>query len=198
MIPPRSFSTVLYWARPTGTLARSLVTVRWRTSNAPPPSTMTLPRCIRSNRPTASRTARCSASVPSYWMGMSHPANGPSLAPRARCSSSSGVRFSSAAIFRHGICNRPPLRPARGRRYDGCAARTKNAEPKDRTGCRTTPTTWLCWARARAATRPPCGRPSSGSGLLSSRRTTAWAARAYCAAASPPRPCCSPPRSWTA
>src|SRR5438093_6288752 len=96
-IPPRSFSTVLYCARPRATLATSLVTVRWRVSSAPGPDTITFPRCMRSNRPTRSRTAWCSARVPRYSMGMAQPANAPILAPRARCSSSSGVRFRATA-----------------------------------------------------------------------------------------------------
>src|SRR5438105_1135481 len=94
-IPPRSFSSMLYWAPPGPTFDRSLVKVRCNVSSEPGPSTMTSPRWVRSNTPTDSRTARCSASVPRYSIGMSQPANGPSRAPRARCSASSGECRSS-------------------------------------------------------------------------------------------------------
>src|SRR6185369_9595684 len=81
------------------------------------PVTSTLPRCVRSNSPTRSRTARCSASVPSYSIGISHPANGASLAPSRLCSSSSGVCFSSSTssdpCMRRIVRRRPHRRRAR-------------------------------------------------------------------------------------
>ena len=41
---------------------------------APGPLTQTSPMCERSNRPTRSRTARCSSRMPEYWTGISQPA----------------------------------------------------------------------------------------------------------------------------
>ena len=65
--------------------------------------TSTLPRWVRSNRPTRSRTASCSLSAPAYSIGMSQPPNGPSFEPRATCSDSSGVCCSSAGSSTTGI-----------------------------------------------------------------------------------------------
>ncbi len=46
---------------------------RWTKSAAPAPATSALPRWLTSNRPTASRTAVCSATVPAYETGISQP-----------------------------------------------------------------------------------------------------------------------------
>src|SRR6266508_6220096 len=93
--PPWSLRIRLYRARPIGSFEWSLVKVCWRSGKAPGPATSTLPRWLRSNRPTRSRTARCSETVPSYSMGIAHPANAPIFAPRSRWTSSSGVRSRS-------------------------------------------------------------------------------------------------------
>src|SRR6266566_3543014 len=64
---------------------------------------MSLPRCETSKIPARSRTAVCSATVPAgYEIGMSHPANTPILAPRARCWASSGDSFSMRATLGRG------------------------------------------------------------------------------------------------
>ena len=111
--------------RPTAALDRSFVTTRCSIPSAPGPLTSTLPRCVRSNSPTRSRTARCSASAPSYSIGMSQPANGPIFAPSERCTASRGVARSSVPAPRTGS-TRCILRSAAGtprpcgqRRYHG-------------------------------------------------------------------------------
>src|SRR5919106_235161 len=59
--------------------------------------------------PAASRTARCSVSTPAYSIGMAQPANSPSFAPSASCSSWSGVcrRSASTGIPRGGSMTEP-------------------------------------------------------------------------------------------
>ncbi len=49
-----------------------------------------------SKTPHPDRTARCSVRTPSYWTGISKPANGTSFAPAARWASYRGVRFRAA------------------------------------------------------------------------------------------------------
>jgi len=64
---------------------------------------------VRSNRPTRSRTARCSARAPSYSIGMFQPPNGPSFEPSAACSASSGECFSpSNSSMRCSYVKPPP------------------------------------------------------------------------------------------
>src|SRR5437763_10072543 len=59
--------------------------------------------CETSKIPARSRTAVSSATVPAgYEIGMSHPANAPILAPRARCCASSGDSFSMRATLGRG------------------------------------------------------------------------------------------------
>src|SRR5206468_5372811 len=53
--------------------------------------------CETSNTPAAVLTARCSSITPSYWTGISHPANGTRRAPAARWASNRGVRRRSAS-----------------------------------------------------------------------------------------------------
>ena len=60
---------------------------------APGPVKSISPMCETSKMPTASRTALCSARMPSYWSGMCQPPKSTILAPRATCRSWSGVRF---------------------------------------------------------------------------------------------------------
>src|SRR4051812_28219656 len=48
--------------------------------------------CETSKTPESVRTAMCSGITPSYWTGISQPANGTIRAPRATCRSKSGVR----------------------------------------------------------------------------------------------------------
>src|SRR5262245_25088300 len=85
--------------------------VRWSRSRAPGPSTSTLPRCVKSNSPTASRTAACSASVPRYSIGIDQPANGPMCASRARCIASRGLwRRSCSVTIPTGVRGRVPSR----------------------------------------------------------------------------------------
>ena len=47
--------------------------------------------CETSKTPQSVRTARCSGITPSYWTGISQPANGTIRAPAATCRSWSGV-----------------------------------------------------------------------------------------------------------
>src|SRR5688500_15137832 len=83
--------------------SRSLVITSWSIPSAPGPVTSTFPRCVRSKRPTRSRTASCSFRAPAYSIGMRHPPKGPSLAPSASCVSSSGVRIRSVEPSTRGI-----------------------------------------------------------------------------------------------
>ena len=60
---------------------------------------------LTSKIPARSRTAVCSCRIPSYWTGISQPANGTSRAPAATCRACSGVRLSvsvPAAISANG------------------------------------------------------------------------------------------------
>src|SRR3954464_969802 len=68
---------------------RSLVRQRSTNAAAPGPRTVPVPRCETSNRPTAVRTAVCSASTPppAYSIGMDQPLKSASLAPAATCRS---------------------------------------------------------------------------------------------------------------
>src|SRR5687767_309811 len=81
--------------------------------------------CETSKTPQPERTATCSGPTPSYWTGISHPANGTSRAPAASWASNRGVRRSSVTRRRlvGVLANRegltPGLTPLRGRRA-GC------------------------------------------------------------------------------
>ena len=86
-MPPSSAQRHEYWAPPAASLATSLLTRRWRNGSASGPEVLIWPMWETSNMPARSRTARCSAPTPSYWTGISHPANGTSRAPAATCSS---------------------------------------------------------------------------------------------------------------
>src|SRR5689334_5704434 len=91
-VPPSSSQHRVYCALPVSMRPRSLVR-HWLTKSAAPvPRTSALPRWLTSNRPTASRTALCSASTPppAYSSGMSQPPNSASLAPRATWRSCNG------------------------------------------------------------------------------------------------------------
>src|SRR5438067_247981 len=87
----------------------SLDTRRSSAARAPTPSKKNSPMCERSKRPAAFRTARCSATMPPYWIGISQPANGTIFAPSATCRSYSGVRSSSVST----VMPRPAARRAR-------------------------------------------------------------------------------------
>ncbi len=91
-VPPSSSQHSVYWALPGSMRPRSLVKQVLTKSAAPVPRTSALPRWLTSNRPTASRTALCSASTPppAYSSGMSQPPNSASLAPRATWRSCKG------------------------------------------------------------------------------------------------------------
>ena len=88
--PPRSLSAMVYWARPGSIVATSLHSWWRRTSTHPGPSTVNRPRWETSNTPTWRRTAMCSASTPSNWSGMCHPAKSVNFAPSAWCAAVSG------------------------------------------------------------------------------------------------------------
>ena len=63
--------------------------------------------CETSNTPAPVRTATCSWRMPSYWTGISQPANGTSLAPARSWRSNSGVRRRVSAAGG----NRPQVTP---------------------------------------------------------------------------------------
>src|SRR4051794_17543578 len=91
---------------------------------APGPRTVAVPRWDTSNRPTAVRTAVCSASTPppAYSIGIDQPLKSASLAPAATCRSCNGEVSgvtertlagdlrSDCAVEDH--CHRPPAREA--------------------------------------------------------------------------------------
>ena len=81
MIPPRSFVRSVYCASPGSSFATSFESIAWSSSSARGPSTSSSPMCETSKTPASVRTARCSAITPSYWTGISQPANGTSRAP---------------------------------------------------------------------------------------------------------------------
>ena len=108
------------------------------------------PCARRRRRRTPSRTAWCSAAIPSYCTGISQPAKSTSFAPASTCASYSGVRLSSP---------RPPAnasRPSRAIPAAECAAaRCSRVAPS--TGPRPSP----------GMTRAAYGRtPAGGPGLL--------------------------------
>src|SRR6478672_11931335 len=93
-IPPSSFVTSVYCASPGSSLSTSFESVAWSRSRAVGPSTSSSPMCETSKTPASVRTALCSWITPSYWTGISQPANGTIRAPRATWRSCSGVRRS--------------------------------------------------------------------------------------------------------
>src|SRR5687767_13831575 len=96
-IVPPSLQRRPYRAWPTSRPAMSLDTRRSTAASAPSPRKKNSPMWERSKSPASFRTERCSATIPAgYWIGISHPAKGTSLAARATCSSYSGVRRSAS------------------------------------------------------------------------------------------------------
>ena len=90
MIPPSGAQIIEYWARPIARLGGSVTSAAASAAPASGPSTYSSPMCDRSNRPTRSRTVRCSSMIELYWTGMSQPPNSISRAPSSRCASVSG------------------------------------------------------------------------------------------------------------
>ena len=82
-MPPRSFVSSVYCASPSPILSRSFESSDWSSSCAFGPSTWNWPMCETSKTPQSLRTARCSGMTPSYWTGISQPANGTMRAPAA-------------------------------------------------------------------------------------------------------------------
>ena len=77
----RPLESIEYWARPTASADGSLTIAPPSASAAAGPSTNNSPMCDRSNRPTRSRTARCSLTIEVYWTGISQPAKSIIRAP---------------------------------------------------------------------------------------------------------------------
>src|SRR5690606_1893495 len=94
--PVASSQHSVYCAPPGPIRSRSLVRQRLRYATASGPVTRSFPRWETSNRPTALRTASCSASTPpsAYSRGIDHPAKAANFAPSATCRSCSGERRS--------------------------------------------------------------------------------------------------------
>src|SRR5438270_726823 len=97
-IPPRSFVSSVYWASPGRILSRSFESRLWRSACACGPSTSISPMWETSKTPASVRTARCSWMTPSYWTGISQPANGTIRAPSSTCRSCKGVCWSVWAM----------------------------------------------------------------------------------------------------
>jgi hypothetical protein len=101
-----------YWARPGPTLRRSLESERCSRSNAPRPSTRTVPRWLTSKATADARHALCSAKVPDgYARGIDQPPNSTNLAPRETCSSSRGecLRAAGSTKARPYAPGAPPI-----------------------------------------------------------------------------------------
>ena len=89
----------MYWARPTGSRVRSLVSIPCRNASAWGPVTQISPMWQRSKRPASRRTWAASAKMPlAYWTGMAQPAKSIRRAPRSSCAARRGVLFSPATI----------------------------------------------------------------------------------------------------
>jgi hypothetical protein len=84
MTPPDSLQHKVYCALPGRMRFRSLVSAELTNAAACGPATSALPRWLTSNRPTAVRVAVCSATVPAYETGISHPLNSAKVAPSSR------------------------------------------------------------------------------------------------------------------
>ena len=82
-MPPRSFVSSVYCACPGPIFARSFESSDCSSSVVRGPSISISPMCETSKTPASVRTARCSGITPSYWTGISQPANGTMRAPRA-------------------------------------------------------------------------------------------------------------------
>src|SRR5437667_1803095 len=86
------------------------------------------PMCDTSNTPTSSRTARCSLLIPvGYVTGISKPAKGTILAPRATWTSCRGVRLRSRSSLVARLT--PGRRPGVSRSHQGREERFLHVEP---------------------------------------------------------------------
>ena len=101
--PPSSRQSTEYWAPPIAIFETSFESTRWRKRSASGPLVSISPMCETSNAPAPVRTATCSCLMPSYWTGISQPANGTSRAPAARWRSKSGVRRSVSVAGGKGL-----------------------------------------------------------------------------------------------
>ena len=81
--PPSGLVRTLYCAPSSAILLTSLERMRCRNASASGPRVSISPMWLTSNTPTFVRTATCSSRMPAYCTGISHPANGTSLAPAA-------------------------------------------------------------------------------------------------------------------
>ena len=90
-MPPRSFVSSVYCASPSASSREVVREEALQELELLGPSTWIWPMCETSKTPRSRRTARCSGITPSYWTGMSQPANGTIRAPRATWRSCSGV-----------------------------------------------------------------------------------------------------------
>src|SRR5579862_9321522 len=100
-IVPWSLCIVEYCTWPGASLRTSLDVMKSMNATASGPVIMTSPMWLTSNTPHRPRTAWCSAVIPDgYARGISYPANGTILAPRATCRSYSAVRLSVVVVTR--------------------------------------------------------------------------------------------------
>ena len=124
--------------------------------------------CETSNAPASSRTARCSWITPSYWTGISQPANGTIRAPRATWRSCSGVRRSVS-------CTARMLLHAGSRRLCAVWPEPAASRPEERRHVEHLATgmskPWLAGSRETGASghgdalRAPAGGPSAAAAL---------------------------------
>ena len=86
-MPPSSFVSSVYCASPISSRVEVVREQRLEQLVRVGPSTSISPMCETSKTPASVRTARCSASTPSYCTGISQPAKGTMRAPAATCRS---------------------------------------------------------------------------------------------------------------
>src|SRR5690348_13262307 len=108
--PPSGAQIIEYWARPVVKASGFETTAPASASPAVAPSTMSSPMCERSNRPTRSRTARCSSRIEVYCTGIRQPAKSIMRAPRASWRLASGVSWMTDSVVPGSVTNPAPDR----------------------------------------------------------------------------------------
>src|SRR5579862_7370524 len=97
--PPVSYNSAEYCAWPSLSLEASFTVTCWTRSSACGPRTSISPMWLTSNRPTRSRTARCSSMTPEYSTGISQPPKSTIFAPMLRCTAFKGVFKRAIPLF---------------------------------------------------------------------------------------------------
>src|SRR5580698_10617491 len=96
---PAEVSSPEYCAWPSRRFAALFEVTCCTRSSACGPRTSISPMWLTSNKPTRSRTARCSSMTPEYSTGMSHPPKSTIFAPMLRCTAFKGVFKRAIPLF---------------------------------------------------------------------------------------------------